>query len=62
MRSGAPPWLPSLRRTEASRSAGAGQSRVAHHLVGIIRRNATVDWDKKERVRASLHGHIRRLP
>ncbi|MGY1782227.1 type I restriction enzyme endonuclease domain-containing protein [Geodermatophilus sp. SYSU D01036] len=57
-----PPWLPSPRRTEASRSAGAGRSRIAHDLVGIIRRNATVDRDKKERVRASLRGHIRRRP
>src|SRR3954451_7957169 len=34
---------------------------IAHELVGIIRRNATVDWDKKEQVRASLRRHIRRL-
>jgi type I restriction enzyme R subunit len=26
-----------------------------------VRRNATVDWDKKEQVRASLRRHIRRL-
>lgn len=34
---------------------------IAHELVGIVRRNATVDWDKKEQVRASLRRHIRRL-
>ncbi len=33
----------------------------AHELVGIVRRNATVDWDKKEQVRASLRRHVRRL-
>jgi type I restriction enzyme, R subunit len=26
-----------------------------------VRRNTTVDWDKKEQVRASLRRHIRRL-
>jgi type I restriction enzyme R subunit len=35
--------------------------KIAHELVGIVRRNATVDWDKKEQVRASLRRHIRRL-
>ncbi len=34
---------------------------IAHELVDIVRRNATVDWDKKEQVRASLRRHIRRL-
>ncbi len=34
---------------------------IAHELVGIVRRNATIDWDKKEQVRASLRRHIRRL-
>lgn len=34
---------------------------IAHELVAIVRRNATVDWDKKEQVRASLRRHIRRL-
>jgi hypothetical protein len=58
------PWLPSLRRIGASRRPGAGRSTIAHGLVGIVRRNATVDWDKKERVRASLRlrWHIRWLP
>ena len=27
----------------------------------VVRRNATIDWDKKEQVRASLRRHIRRL-
>ena len=34
---------------------------IAQELVGIVRRNATVDWDKKEQVRASLRRHVRRL-
>ena len=34
---------------------------IAHDLVAIVRRNATIDWDKKEQVRASLRRHIRRL-
>jgi len=34
---------------------------VAHELVAVVRRNATIDWDKKEQVRASLRRHIRRL-
>ncbi len=34
---------------------------IAHELVGIVRRNATIDWDKKEQVRASLRRHVRRL-
>jgi len=34
---------------------------IAHELVAVVRRNATVDWDKKEQVRASLRRHIRRL-
>jgi type I restriction enzyme, R subunit len=34
---------------------------IAHELVAAVRRNATVDWDKKEQVRASLRRHIRRL-
>jgi type I restriction enzyme R subunit len=34
---------------------------IAHELVSIVRRNATIDWDKKEQVRASLRRHIRRL-
>ena len=35
--------------------------KIAHELVGIVRRNATIDWEKKEQVRASLRRHIRRL-
>lgn len=35
--------------------------RIAQELVGIVRANATVDWHKKEQVRASLRRHIRRL-
>jgi type I restriction enzyme, R subunit len=34
---------------------------IARELVSIMRRNTTVDWDKKEQVRASLRRHIRRL-
>ena len=34
---------------------------IARELVEIVRRNATIDWDKKEQVRASLRRHIRRL-
>jgi type I restriction enzyme, R subunit len=34
---------------------------IARELVAIVRRNTTVDWDKKEQVRASLRRHIRRL-
>ena len=35
--------------------------RIAQELVNVVRANATVDWDKKEQVRASLRRHIRRL-
>jgi type I restriction enzyme R subunit len=35
--------------------------RIAQELVEVVRSNATVDWDKKEQVRASLRRHIRRL-
>jgi type I restriction enzyme, R subunit len=34
---------------------------IARELVSIVRRNATVDWDKKVQVRASLRRYIRRL-
>jgi type I restriction enzyme, R subunit len=34
---------------------------IARELVSIVRRNTTVDWDKKEQVRASLRRHVRRL-
>ena len=34
---------------------------IAHELVAVVRRNASIDWDKKEQVRASLRRHIRRL-
>src|SRR6266496_3396265 len=34
---------------------------IAHELVAVVRHNATIDWDKKEQVRASLRRHIRRL-
>jgi type I restriction enzyme R subunit len=34
---------------------------IAHELVGVVRRNASIDWDKKEQVRASLRRHIRLL-
>jgi hypothetical protein len=35
--------------------------RIAQELADLVRANATVDWDKKEQVRASLRRHIRRL-
>jgi type I restriction enzyme R subunit len=34
---------------------------IARDLVGVVRANTTVDWDKKEQVRASLRRTIRRL-
>ncbi len=34
---------------------------IARELVAIVRTNATIDWDKKEQVRASLRRHVRRL-
>ena len=34
---------------------------IAHDLVAIVHRNATIDWDKKEQVRASLRRYVRRL-
>ena len=34
---------------------------IARELVDAVRANTTVDWDKKEQVRASLRRHIRRL-
>jgi len=35
--------------------------KIATELVALVRRSATVDWDKKEQVRASLRRHIKRL-
>jgi type I restriction enzyme R subunit len=35
--------------------------KIAQELVEVVRSNVTVDWDKKEQVRASLRRHIRRL-
>jgi type I restriction enzyme R subunit len=35
--------------------------KIAQELVEVVRSNTTVDWDKKEQVRASLRRHIRRL-
>jgi type I site-specific restriction-modification system R (restriction) subunit len=35
--------------------------RRRHRVVTIVRQNATVDWDKKEQVRAALRRHICRL-
>ena len=35
--------------------------RIAQELVTVVRKNATVDWDKKEQVRALLRSKIRRL-
>lgn len=34
---------------------------IARELVQAVRRNATVDWDRKEQVRALLRTQIRRL-
>lgn len=34
---------------------------IARELVSVVRNNATIDWDKKEQVRASLRRHVRRL-
>jgi type I restriction enzyme, R subunit len=34
---------------------------IANELVVVVRNNATIDWDKKEQVRASLRRHVRRL-
>jgi type I restriction enzyme R subunit len=34
---------------------------IAKELVGTVRRNTTVDWDKKEQVRALLRSRIKRL-
>jgi type I restriction enzyme R subunit len=35
--------------------------KIAQELVTLVRNNATIDWDKKEQVRASLRRYIRRL-
>jgi type I restriction enzyme R subunit len=35
--------------------------KIAQELVEVVRSNATVNWDKKEQVRASLRRHIRQL-
>jgi type I restriction enzyme R subunit len=35
--------------------------KIAQELVDAVRRNTTVDWDKKEQVRASLRRNIKRL-
>jgi len=35
--------------------------RIAQELVAVVRESATVDWDKKEQVRALLRSKIRRL-
>jgi type I restriction enzyme R subunit len=34
---------------------------IARELVTVVRNNASIDWDKKEQVRASLRRYIRRL-
>jgi type I restriction enzyme, R subunit len=34
---------------------------IAQELITLVRNNATIDWDKKEQVRASLRRYIRRL-
>ncbi len=35
--------------------------KVAHDLVGVVRRDAKTDWDVKEQVRAKLRTTIKRL-
>ena len=35
--------------------------RIAQELVAAVRQNTTVDWDKKEQVRALLRSRIKRL-
>jgi len=35
--------------------------RIAQELVATVRKNATVDWSKKEQVRALLRSSIKRL-
>ncbi|MDA8394265.1 MAG: DUF3387 domain-containing protein [Candidatus Dormibacteraeota bacterium] len=35
--------------------------RIAQELVSVVRANTSVDWDKKEQVRALLRSKIRRL-
>jgi len=35
--------------------------RIAQELIGLVRANTTVDWEKKEQVRALLRSKIRRL-
>jgi len=35
--------------------------KIARELVEAVRRNATVDWDRKEQVRAMLRSQVRRL-
>jgi type I restriction enzyme R subunit len=34
---------------------------ISRELVDVVRKNATIDWDKKEQVRVSLRRHVRRL-
>jgi type I restriction enzyme R subunit len=34
---------------------------IAHELVGVVKRSASIDWEKKEQVRALLRRNIRRL-
>ncbi|MBA3311240.1 MAG: DUF3387 domain-containing protein, partial [Nocardioidaceae bacterium] len=35
--------------------------RIAHELVTVVRNNTSVDWDKREQVRALLRSRVRRL-
>jgi type I restriction enzyme R subunit len=35
--------------------------KIAHELVDSVRRNATLDWNEKEQVRARMRAAIRRL-
>ncbi len=34
---------------------------IAHELVSVVRNNTSVDWDKREQVRALLRSKVRRL-
>lgn len=35
--------------------------KIAHELVSVVRNNTSVDWDKREQVRALLRSRVRRL-
>jgi len=55
--------LSTMRSVRTIQQMELGDDVSAHcsGVVDVVRANATVDWDKKEQVRASLRRHIRRL-